>query len=268
VAVFDGIRAAMPPDQPVYALEDRSHNPRARSMEAMAAEYCKAVRRRWPHDIIHLAGYSFSGILAYEMARQLIADGQPIGLLAIIDTGPSHLSREGAMKPIRALWAFMSNVPRWIHEDLIRASWDEAPVRLRRSTSNLAKQLFTLGRSHFRPAATDLFDVTGWTKSQRAQVDLNLRALERFTYRPYPGRLFLFRASTRPLFQSLTRDLGWGAIARELQIVHVPGNHETITRCPRVGILSAALNAALLESSGQPSAAVPVHKAGGMCETA
>ena len=264
VMVFDGIRAAMPPDQPVFALEDRSDNPRARSMEAMAAEYCKAVRLRWPHDMIHLAGYSFSGILAYEMARQLIADGHPVGLLAIIDTGPSHLSRDGAIGPGGALWAFMRNVPRWIDEDLIRASWDEAPARLRRSTRKWVK-LLRRGRSKFGPSAADLFDVTGWSESQRAQADFNLRALESFMYRPYPERLMLFRASTRPLFQSLTRDLGWGAIASEMKIVHIPGNHETITRSPRVEILSAALNAALEECAG---AAEPVYEPGDRCECA
>jgi amino acid adenylation domain-containing protein len=253
VAVLDGIRAALPAERPLYAIQDHNDSPRARSIEAMASDYCRAVRLRWPSQPIHLAGYSFSGILAYEMARQLSAERHPIGLLAIIDTGPGGAVHGSARERARAFWEFVQNVPRWIHEDLIRASWDEAPSRLRRSSAKLIKQLFNFGRgARFTPAANDIFDLTGWSASRRSQVDFNLRALENFIYRPYGGRLMLFRAHARPLFHALTRDAGWGPIVRDLKIVDVPGNHVTITRSPRVEALSAAFIAALEDCERPP----------------
>jgi thioesterase domain-containing protein len=184
------------------------------------------------------------------MARQLAADRHPIGLLAIIDTGPGRQSLEGSRGPAGALWGFMMNLPRWIHEDLIRASWHEAPAKLRRSTGKLIKHLLrrigrTAGSSE---AATDIFDVNRWTESQQTQVGLNLRALEEFAYRPYPGRLVLFRAKARPLFHAHVRDAGWRSIAQEITIVDLPGNHHTIMRSPHVETLAAALRAALEES--------------------
>src|SRR5262249_11430053 len=59
------------------------------------------LREAQPSGPYLLGGYSFGGGVAFEMARQLAALGEPIGLLALIDTyGPnfpvplSRLARE------------------------------------------------------------------------------------------------------------------------------------------------------------------------------
>src|SRR5215467_16292057 len=53
----------------------------------MAAKYVKAIRSIQPEGPYLLGGWSFGGHVAFEMAQQLRAQGQPVGLLVVIDTG-------------------------------------------------------------------------------------------------------------------------------------------------------------------------------------
>jgi thioesterase domain-containing protein len=73
-------------------------------------------------------------------------------------------------------------------------------------------------------------------------MENHYQALREYAPKPYPGRVVLFRARTRPLFRLHGYDLGWGALARGgLTVIPIPGNHETLLREPRVGVLAAAL---------------------------
>src|SRR6185437_13747756 len=56
------------------------------NIEAVAADYLQAIRRKQAHGPYVLAGYSFGGFVAYEMARQLMAVGESVRFLGIIDT--------------------------------------------------------------------------------------------------------------------------------------------------------------------------------------
>src|SRR5262249_16363599 len=80
---------ALPADQPVYSIRSvPGRNVYHRTLEAMANFYCDEVMKFQPEGPLLLAGYSFSGLVAYEMARNLSARGRRVMLLAIIDTGP------------------------------------------------------------------------------------------------------------------------------------------------------------------------------------
>ena len=56
-----------------------------RTIEAVAAEYIEAIRQKQPRGPYMLAGYSFGGFAAFEMARQLMASGESVRYLGIID---------------------------------------------------------------------------------------------------------------------------------------------------------------------------------------
>jgi thioesterase domain-containing protein len=76
-------------DQPFFALQDPSlfdDSAVAGSVEEMAARYLAEIREVAPHGPYRLAGYSFGGIVAFEMAKQLEAQGGSVELLAILDT--------------------------------------------------------------------------------------------------------------------------------------------------------------------------------------
>jgi len=52
----------------------------------MARTYLEEIRVVQKDGPYHIAGYSFGGIIAFEMAQQLRAAGSLVGLVGLIDT--------------------------------------------------------------------------------------------------------------------------------------------------------------------------------------
>ena len=82
-----GIGRALAPERRFYAFESRGLRGEAphASIEAMAAEYVEALRAEYPEGSILLGGYSFGGVVAFEMAHQLQRLGRPADRLVLID---------------------------------------------------------------------------------------------------------------------------------------------------------------------------------------
>ena len=63
----------------------------SRDLPAVLASYCEALRKHQPHGPYHLGGWSAGGILAYAIAQQLMAGGEEIASLTLIDSpAPTH----------------------------------------------------------------------------------------------------------------------------------------------------------------------------------
>ena len=76
------------PDQPCYGLQARGledgQDPHTR-IEDMAAYYIEALQTVQPTGPYLLGGWSMGGVVAFEMAQQLHAQGQRVALLALLD---------------------------------------------------------------------------------------------------------------------------------------------------------------------------------------
>jgi FkbH-like protein len=76
-------------DFPFYGLKTLYDEPgrvrRLLSIEQMAARYVTEIRRVQPDGPYALGGYSFGGVLAFEIAQQLRRAGETIAVLALID---------------------------------------------------------------------------------------------------------------------------------------------------------------------------------------
>ena len=68
----------------------------------------------------------------------------------------------------------------------------------------------------------------------------NLRASHAYQPQQYPGRLVLLRAAEGPR-EGLERDLGWGALASEVEVLEVPGDHFSLIAPPHVERLAERL---------------------------
>ncbi|QBD77254.1 non-ribosomal peptide synthetase [Ktedonosporobacter rubrisoli] len=82
-------------EQPFYALEDLSlyeKEIRQISIEEMASAYIKVIRQVQPAGPYLLGGWSFGGLVAFEMAQQLIQQSSSTALLALIDSRPPQVS--------------------------------------------------------------------------------------------------------------------------------------------------------------------------------
>lgn len=89
--VFYALARRLGPDQPSYALQNRALESRALpqfSVAAMARRYIADLRRVQPKGPYYLAGHSFGGLVALEMAHQLSAKGQRVARLIILDSFP------------------------------------------------------------------------------------------------------------------------------------------------------------------------------------
>jgi amino acid adenylation domain-containing protein len=89
VLIFNELAQKLDKDQPVFGLQSRGLNGVEEphdSIDAMAADYVSEIVASNPKGPYALAGFSYGGIVAYEMARQLKAQGREVKILAQFDT--------------------------------------------------------------------------------------------------------------------------------------------------------------------------------------
>ena len=59
-----------------------------RTLPEVLSSYIAALRRHQPHGPYHLGGWSAGGIIAYAVAQELMADGEEVASLQLIDSPP------------------------------------------------------------------------------------------------------------------------------------------------------------------------------------
>ncbi len=248
VLTFAELARHFAPEQPFYGLRavpcDQAEPPRQR-IEDLAANYLKAIRALQPTGPYYLGGFSLGGSVALEMAQQLRAQKEEVGLLAILDhTPPPTRYRELAWTP-GGLIDFCLNAVRWVIEDI----WNAGPrnrLRALRQMVATAGGRLALALHRRGPASgqTDLqyiFAGRPLPDQFRQVMEAHYNALRAYKPKAYPEPVTLFRARTRPLFRLHERDLGWRKLARDLEVVAIPGNHLTILKEPHVSWLARAL---------------------------
>jgi acyl-CoA synthetase (AMP-forming)/AMP-acid ligase II/thioesterase domain-containing protein len=231
-------------NQPVFGIQpSHEENQPYAPLETIAARYIDLLTEFQKEGPYYLAGYSFAGLLAYEMARQLVARGSRVALVGLIDTAPRPTGRQRLN-----LHAFLRNSLWWVKDDLLQTPPREIVARLRRHARAVRKN----GLSFFGPIPSaqveleTLFPVHHLPTSYREAMEANLRASREYVCQSYPGRVTLFRARTRPLFRPLNTDLGWGKLAQQGVDVHlIPGHHGNIMKEPYARRLAVHMQEAL-----------------------
>ena len=88
----------IPADHPIFGLQARNlthREMRPHTVDEMAADYLRLIRKIQPVGPYNLLGWSFGGLVAYAMATQLQATGQSVSLLALLDSYP--IAEEGQL---------------------------------------------------------------------------------------------------------------------------------------------------------------------------
>jgi amino acid adenylation domain-containing protein len=203
-------------------------------LAAMAARYVQEMRTVQTRGPYHLGGFCSAVLLAYEMARQIEAAGERVGVLAVLDYNLSH-PKSGSM--LRTVRAFASNLPRWIREDAIPSGGRELLGRVRSRLRRVVGHLKYRSGSSASPAI-DLRDELGMWRFPEFQLPM-LRAYReaslRYEFKPIRGRVALFLARTAPLLGPWpnTAQNDWRALAGGGLEVHVvPGSHATMMKEP------------------------------------
>ncbi|MFY8216534.1 MAG: AMP-binding protein, partial [Chthoniobacterales bacterium] len=89
--VCESLAAALGEDQPCYVITARGLVEPARShatVEEMARDYVAAIKAMDPDGPHSIVGIGFGGLVAFECARILDADGRPPRLVAVLGTQP------------------------------------------------------------------------------------------------------------------------------------------------------------------------------------
>jgi thioesterase domain-containing protein/acyl carrier protein len=272
VLSFATLARFLAPDQPLVGIRaagaDGSGEP-SRRVEDMAARYVAAVRAAQPHGPYYLGGFSFGGSVALEMAQQLHAAGETVAFLGIIDhTPPPVRYRPVVWTPARVA-EFGVNALRWFAGDVWRAGRGQRLSSVvgafRKAGRRLRSALTRRDPGSGRADATEALAGASVPAHFRRLMATHYQALRDYTPRPYPGRVTLFRARTRPLFRLYGRDLGWAALAGGgLDVISIPGNHESILKEPHVRTLASALKdrlqaATVAARPGQAREVRPAH---------
>ncbi|HEY0604287.1 MAG TPA: amino acid adenylation domain-containing protein, partial [Herpetosiphonaceae bacterium] len=232
------------PEQPFYAFQaaglDDGQPPHTQ-VETMAVAYLAALRAAQPHGPYRLGGWSFGGLVAYEMAQQLTAQGEEVALLALIDSQPSRGEPALAIDQTTLLHWFAIDLGRTVGADLADAADALATLP--------PEQQFTYVLEQARASGTLPADIG--ERELRAYLDVytaSLRAMQDYRPLPYAGRVTLFRAGDRPL-DDAGEMLGWDALAAEgVSLRVIPGDHYSIVRQPHVATLAEQLRLSLAEA--------------------
>jgi thioesterase domain-containing protein len=216
------------PDHPFYLLEPYKFDGLATppTLETMAAAHLKSLRDVQPEGPYLLGGYCNGGLMAYEMARQLRAEGQDVNLLVLMDPGfPGDLARltHGFIRRIGGLvrlspekqfeWFLcLQHLYRYLRFSHYRHLKN---YECGRSKSDSVPQGFSLKAlvPRVETLRQDYPNIYNW-------------AVTDYTFSLYPGKITFFWTS-----EESWRPVGWQKIVKakegEAEIRTIPGNHIT-----------------------------------------
>jgi thioesterase domain-containing protein len=259
-------------DQPFYGLQplglDGEQPPLTR-IEDMAAHYIEALRRVQPSGPYFLGGWSFGGLVAFEMAQQLLSSGQQVALLAILDTSaplPGNISSfSNGFKFLlttvtRYIWSFFLDYFYFI----TAANQHQGNSFTSRfpSLNHLWRWLKTNESWQFLLSEAVLANFIPEESKQRILNELNIRPLLRIynassqaalNYVPqvYPNSITLLRTSGQSSIAHQDSTLGWSKLAGGgVDVQWVPGNHLTMLRKPHVQVLAEQLRGCIEKALG------------------
>jgi thioesterase domain-containing protein/acyl carrier protein len=224
--------------QPTLPVRDPTQ---FKNLQSMASCYVKAICKEKPHGPYALTGYSFSGMLAFEVARQLVELGKEVRLLAIIDTGPNRNAlKAGSMSRSQWIYQVISNFPSWLKEEWRQFQALAFAKRVALKLRRIYRLAISGGTA--RKTLDDIFGGSPVSVDKSQQAEVSFEAFCNYLPSAYAGKLTLFRAKTRPLFSGDSEDLGWTPYARTLEILEVSGDHTTIVHPPQLDDLAKQIS--------------------------
>jgi amino acid adenylation domain-containing protein len=258
-------------EQPFYGLQapglheaELEYTP----IEEIAARYIEAVRGAQREGPYLLGGYSFGSYVAFEMARQLRAQGEETALVALLDTyAPSVVNKLPEKRDVA--------------DQLVTLAW----VTSRERGQNLLLPVEELQRLDFEEQLEFFLDAMRRADLASPEIDHQLlrrflkgyeaRQKAAFSYAPgvYDGRLTVFRCRERDeLFverlkragvDAVDPSLGWGEFSTgPVEVEEVPGHHDVMCNEPYVAGLAERLAACISRAEAEQALSTPAGEKG------
>lgn len=263
----------LPPDMPICGIQARGldglREPH-RTIEEMAADYVGELRRVQPEGPYLLAGHSLGGVIAFEMARRLLDDGEQLAFLGLFDSvapiAPRHYApgderREDALR----LAAMAEGIGRFLGQpiDVSMDALADLPA-----DEQIDAVVEALKRTRALPPGDEQKLIRNLLSVSKAHV----RAHRTYVPLKIPAPITLFRADDPNPSDYPSSDesvvaqesLGWTTLTTEpLRIIRTPGNHITMLDAAHAEGLANLLRTSLAEAEEAvpPSRAIAVSPA-------
>jgi len=218
-------------DRPFLAIEaaalSSSGSIEIDSVENMAVRYLRLIRRRQPYGPYHLGGYSFGGVVAYEMSRILEEEGESVAFLALFDTMSPTVSSSpfNFAERMTKFWQAQGDAP--LGTKMKRLGWRycaRLADRIHDKTGLFPTRANTPAEAH--------------TDRRAAQLcDAHLKVMRAYEPMSYKGHLTLFKTPSVDDIFEYPDDYGWAEYVGSMEIVVVPGHHLTLFDPENVGNL-------------------------------
>jgi thioesterase domain-containing protein/acyl carrier protein len=229
-------------DQPFYGLQarglDGEQMPHTK-VEDMAAYYIEALQAVQPEGPYLLGGHSFGSYVAFEMALQLLHQGQEVALLAIMDTPASFPTTNPAEieqdDDARYLTDLGMTIEQWVGKNLSVSYEHLQPLA---PNEQLNYFLERLKMANVFPPEAKLSQLHGLVQVFKANQQTHYVRQE-----VYPNQITVF-----PAREQFWDDpaMGWDKVSsKPVETYSVPGDHITMVTEPHVRVLAQKLRACL-----------------------
>jgi amino acid adenylation domain-containing protein len=241
---------------PVYGLPPRppEYDPLS-TVEAMAERMVAMIRFVQPVGPYRILGWSFGGVLAYEIAAQLVAASEDVAFVGLIDT--AYLPGLDIPRPQPALvFDDKEELLRSIQSTIKKSDeWQPKIAALTQicaqgNFDNLvqtAREMSVLPKPYTSATTSDI-------RSHLAFLHSIVLAYSQYSARQLSIRVHLFRADRG---NGVVPALGWDAVMSShlLSIVPMSGDHHSFLEAPHAEKLARTLSNAMrdVRSSGAAS---------------
>jgi thioesterase domain-containing protein/acyl carrier protein len=234
-------------EQPVYGLQAQAFAGKQvphTKVEDMAAHYIREILTVQPEGPYFLGGYSFGGIVTFEMAQQLHAQGQKVALLALFDAyGPQYFSSLPLHgRVFRYLDTLLRLGPKenltYLQEKIkIKLTYLQEKIKINWVFQKPTYKFYSGNRSSLPPVSHQ-YKLLCMVHQQAARNYLPAQV--------YSGRAILFRGSEYLALEWWVdpddSQLGWSRLVNGgLELQETPGHHFNMFSEPYVQVLAEKL---------------------------
>jgi amino acid adenylation domain-containing protein len=226
--------------EPNYAQET--------TLEELAKQCAQAIAQAYPGVPCHLCGYSFGGILGFEVARQLHAMGCEVGIVTIVDIGPAERVTDSFRQILLNSPQILRNLLSRTYNALLGKEWRNE-LRGAGFKFRLVRRRLTAKKAnveHQQELAFEyLFGRIQMPDKTRRLMSWSLKLQAGYRPKLYHGNLLLLRASKRPLLGPFEYDLGWGQyVDGHIEVADFSGGHGQMIEQAQLAKIAGLLTSA------------------------
>ncbi|WP_114789081.1 amino acid adenylation domain-containing protein [Niabella yanshanensis] len=236
ILLYKNLEPFLSDDQPLYGIQalgldgDTAH---LDSIETISARYLKEIlvhNAEGPYIII---GYSYGGVVAYEMARQLMAMGKKVKMLGILDTNVG-----GREAPANKTQKIFQTLQRQSKKALfIGANLFRSPKEVILYQWSFLK--YKVFKNYVETEDEKIYDYG------ENVIEAYTRAFCNYRMKPLDVRVHLFRVQDRIYFLDDPVYLGWRNYTKDVIVYDVSGDHKTFLLPPHNKSLVTTIEKAL-----------------------